>query len=448
MRQPQYLYSLSQCVTILFYILQAICEKHKQRYKISFHDQQYVSYFRITIIIILSRTTCYTASNNKKDIFMKVLIAPDSFKECLDAFSVTTALSIGLQRSGIADSAIVCRPLADGGEGLLEVLLHALGGEIRTLSVTGPMGEPVDARYGLLDTGKTAVIEMAQAAGLQLVPESNRNPAVATTRGVGELIRHTLDLEVQRIIVGVGGSATNDGGAGMATALGTTFLNATGNELPAGGAALRQLDHIDIERLDKRLQTTEIMVACDVSNTLCGLQGASHVYGPQKGATPEMVQALDEALSHYATVIGKALGGDILALTGGGAAGGLAAGLAVFCGATLRSGVELIFDAYGDMDRKIAEADSIITGEGVVDGQSAQGKVISGLAKRAKAANTPLITVAGKVGDNLEALYDAGVTAVFPIAPMPMPVDVAIKQAKQHLEQTGESLGRIISTLL
>ena len=386
-------------------------------------------------------------NNLEKVLLMKILIAPDSFKECLDAFAVTAALSAGLQRSGIPESSIVCRPLADGGEGLLEVLLHALGGEIRTLSVTGPMGNPVDARYGLLDAGNTAVIEMAQAAGLHLVPENKRNPAVATARGVGELICHVLDLDVQRIIVGVGGSATNDGGAGMASALGAIFLDAQKNELPPGGAALRQLVHIDIDRLDKRLKTTEIVVACDVSNTLCGVQGASHVYGPQKGASPEMVQMLDDALHHYAEVINKQLRVDILSLTGGGAAGGLAAGLAVFCNASLRSGVELIFDAYGDMDTQIAEADVVITGEGAVDGQSAQGKVVAGLAKKTKAHSKPLIVVAGKIGNGLEPLYAAGVTAVFPIAPAPMPIQSALQQARQHLEQTGESLGRLISAL-
>lgn len=379
---------------------------------------------------------------------MKILIAPDSFKECLSAFAVAEALAVGLRRSGIPDSSLVSRPLADGGEGLLEVLHHALSGKVETLRVSGPMSDSVDARYGLLDEGNTAVIEMAQVAGMHLVPESNRNPAVATTRGVGELIRHTLDLKVQRIIVGVGGSATNDGGAGMATALGVCFKDAKGNELPPGGAALQRLVEVELTGLDKRLQSVEVVVACDVSNLLCGINGASHVYGPQKGASPETVQELDVALHHYAEIVGTQMGMDLLSLVGGGAAGGLAAGLAAFAGATLRSGVELVLDAYGDMDAQIAEANVVITGEGSVDGQSAQGKVVTGLAKKTKAHGKPLLVVAGKVGSDLEALYSAGVTAVFPIAPAPMALAAAIKNAEQHLEQTGESLGRLITAFL
>lgn len=378
---------------------------------------------------------------------MNVLVAPDSFKECLDAFAVSDALAAGLQRGGIPESSIVRRPLADGGEGLLEVLHHALGGEIRSLSVTGPMGESVDARYGLLDSGKTAVIEMAQAAGLHLVPENKRNPAVATTRGVGELLKHVLDLEVRRVIVGVGGSATNDGGAGMASALGVSFLDTAGNELPPGGGALSQLNCINTDHLDKRLQNTEVVVACDVSNTLCGIHGASHVYGPQKGASPEMAQMLDDALCHYAEVVRRDMGADLLSLAGGGAAGGLAAGLSVFCGGTLRSGVELVFEAYGDMEERIAEADVILSGEGSVDGQSAQGKVVAGLAKKAQAYGKPLILAAGRIGNNLEPLYEVGVTSVFPIASSPMPLEAAIKSARLHLEQTGESLGRMFNAL-
>jgi len=399
-------------------------------------------------VITHTPATCYTAGNNEKGIFMNVLVAPDSFKECLDAFAVSDALAAGLQRGGIPRPCIECRPLADGGEGLLEVLLHALGGEIRSLSVAGPMGEMVDARYGLLDSGNTAVVEMAQAAGLHLVPENRRNPAVATTRGVGELMKHVLDLGVRRIIVGVGGSATNDGGAGMASALGVSFLDAAGNELPPGGRALSQLNCINTDHFDKRLLNTEVVVACDVSNTLCGIYGASHVYGPQKGATPEMAQMLDDALCYYAEVVRRDMGFDLLSLVGGGAAGGLAAGLSVFCGGTLRSGVELVFEAYGDMEDRIAEADVIISGEGSVDGQSIRGKVVAGLAKKAQAYGKPLILAAGRIGNNLESLYEAGVTSVFPIAPSPMPIDVAIKSARLHLEQTGESLGRMFNTLL
>ncbi|MCK5862461.1 MAG: glycerate kinase, partial [Candidatus Hydrogenedentes bacterium] len=299
---------------------------------------------------------------------MKILIAPDSFKECLSAFAVTEALSVGLRRSGVPDSSLLCRPLADGGEGFLDVLHHALGGEIDTVCVSGPMGNPVSARYGLLDSGRTAVIEMAEAAGVHLLPVEGRNPGVTTTRGVGELIKHVLDLGVQRILVGLGGSVTNDGGTGMAAALGACFKDADGKPLAPGGAALHHLVEVDLSGFDKRLQTVEVVGACDVLNTLCGDKGASFVYGPQKGASPKEVQQLDEALYHYAAVVKKQMGVEVLSLAGGGAAGGLAAGLALFAGATLRSGAELVFEAYGDMEESIGSASIIISGEGAVDG--------------------------------------------------------------------------------
>lgn len=375
---------------------------------------------------------------------MKILIAPDSFKECLDAFAVTKALAVGLRRSGIPKAAIIGRPLADGGEGLLGVLHHALKGEICSARVCGPMGKPVTANYGLLDNGRTAVIEMAQAAGLHLVSARRRNPGVATTQGVGELMLHALDLGVRRILIGLGGSATNDGGAGMATALGVCFKDDAGKMLPPGGMALSELDTVDTSGLDPRLQGVEVVAACDVTNLLCGTDGASYVYAPQKGASCAEVKKLDLALFHYAEVLRDQTGMDVATLAGGGAAGGLAAGLAAFAGATIRSGVEIVMEAYGDMDTQIAAADVVISGEGSVDGQSACGKVVAGLATKTKAHGKPLILVAGRISGNLETLYAAGVTAVVPITPEPMTRSVAIKKAKEHLEQTGETLGRLV----
>ena len=240
------------------------------------------------------------------------------------------------------------------------------------------------------------------------------------------------------------GSATNDGGAGMASALGVSFLDTAGNELPPGGGALSQLNCINTDHLDKRLQNTEVVVACDVSNTLCGIHGASHVYGPQKGASPEMAQMLDDALCHYAEVVRRDMG---LMSSLAADSRRTCSRLVRFCGGTLRSGVELVFEAYGDMEERIAEADVILSGEGSVDGQSAQGKVVAGLAKKAQAYGKPLILAAGRIGNNLEPLYEVGVTSVFPIASSPMPLEAAIKSARLHLEQTGESLGRMFNAL-
>ena len=378
---------------------------------------------------------------------MKIVIAPDSFKECLDAFAVAEAVAAGLRRAGVRDEDIVRRPLADGGDGLLHVLHHALGGQIRTARVCGPLGKPVNASFGLLDDGSTAVIEMAQAAGLHLTPVKKRDPRITTTRGVGELMRHAIDSGAQRIIVGLGGSATNDGGAGMAAALGIRFKDSQGRDLPPGGAALSRLASVDMSGRDTRLDAVEVAAACDVSNPLCGRNGASYVYAPQKGATPDMVKQLDAALRQYARVLKKERRVDVNALPGGGAAGGLAAGLAAFTGATLRSGVELVCDAYGDLDALIRDADIVISGEGAVDGQSAQGKVIAGLAQKARAHNTPLVVIAGKVGNDLDALYKAGVTAALPITPEPMAHRYALKYAARHLEQTGYALGRLAAAL-
>ncbi len=378
---------------------------------------------------------------------MNIVLAPDSFKECLTAFAVAEALSAGLQRAGIPEEDIMCRPLADGGDGLLDVLHYALGGEIRTVEVSGPLGEPVAARFGLLDDGHTAVVEMAQAAGLHLAPPEKRDPCVAGTRGVGELMVHALDCGAKRILVGLGGSATNDGGVGMATALGVRFLDETGADLPPGGASLRRLARIACADLDARLADTTIIAACDVSNPLCGENGASQVYGPQKGATPDVVKTLDAALSHYATVLETQMCVQVRTVPGAGAAGGLAAGLVAFANASLCSGVDLVLDAYGDMDDVMRDAALVITGEGAVDGQSAQGKVIAGVAKKARIHTTPLLVVAGRVGDGLDTLYKAGVTAILPIAPGPMPQHVALDRAAQHLEQTGCAIGRLLRAL-
>lgn len=374
---------------------------------------------------------------------MKILVAPDSFKESLDAFSVAEAISAGLHRGLSGPLEVVQRPLADGGEGLLQVLLHAQQGTMSTHTVTGPMGLPVKASIGFLDDGSTAVLEMASAAGLPLVPQSGRDPVKATTRGVGELMRHALDSGARRIIIGLGGSATNDGGAGMAQALGVSLRDSTGNELVPGGGALETLHSIDLSGLDARIREVEVIGACDVTNRLCGPEGASQVYGPQKGASPEAVVRLDTALQHFGQVILEQTGRDILDLPGGGAAGGLGAGLAAFTGAQLRPGIDLVFEAYGDMEALARTADMIISGEGSVDGQTLHGKVIAGVAALAKRHGKPLVVLAGRIKETTAPLYAAGVTAVFPITPAPMDSTQAMAHTSEYLEQSASNLGRL-----
>lgn len=380
-------------------------------------------------------------------VLLKILIAPDSFKECLDVFSVTDAIARGLLSGGASSEDLICRPLADGGEGLLQVLVHASGGSIHEKNVSGPLGEKVRASFALLSDGKTAVIEMAQAAGIHLISPEKRNPLFTTTYGVGELMRKALDAGARRIIVGLGGSATNDGGAGMAQALGVSLKNQEGEELLRGGAALASLAVIDCSRLDPRLKNAEIIGACDVTNPLCGERGASVVYGPQKGADAGQAALLDGALRHYGFLLAETCPPFYPELPGAGAAGGLGAGLAAFTGAALRSGIDLVFSAYGDIEEHCAHAAAIISGEGRVDGQSTQGKVLSGVAAVARRHGVPLFVLAGKISGDLQALYDAGVTAVFPIAPFPMEEKEALRTAAAHLEQTARNLMRTVAAL-
>lgn len=387
-------------------------------------------------------------SPGKVMIVMNILVLPDSFKECLDAFAVAEAISRGLHHGAKEPPQILCRPMADGGEGLSRVILQARGGTTTALEVTGPMGPPVPSSLSLVEGGRTAVIEMAAAAGLVLVPLQERNPLKATTRGVGELIRAALDLGVRRIIVGLGGSATNDGGAGMAQALGISLRDADGKELAWGGGELERLHTIDLSRRDSRLRDVEIIGACDVTNVLCGSGGASHVYGPQKGASPEVAERLDQALHHFGSLVLAQTGKDVLTLSGGGAAGGLGAGLAAFADAHLRPGIDLVFEAYGDMEEQASKADLIISGEGSLDGQTLFGKVVAGVALLAKRHEKPLVVLAGRIKGDLAPLYESGVTAVFPIAPEPMSPADAITSASTYLEQSAENLARFAECLL
>lgn len=376
---------------------------------------------------------------------MHIVIAPDSFKGSATAVEVAAALARGFRRGwpGVTVDEI---PMADGGEGTVEALVRATGGRLVWREVTGPLGAPVQAPIGILGDGETAVIEMASASGLTLIPEAARNPLTTSTYGTGELMRAALDLGCRRLLVGIGGSATNDGGAGMAAALGAKLLDASGHVLPPGGAALARLARIDTSALDTRLRTTTVVVACDVDNPLLGPQGASHVYGPQKGATPEMMLELDAALTHYARIVARDLGKDVADYPGAGAAGGLGAGLLAFTGAQLRRGVEIVIDAV-QLDRRVQAADLVVTGEGAIDRQTAFGKTPVGVAKVAKRFGKPVVAVSGTVGEGVEAVYDQGIDAVFSIIRRPMTLADAMTDAPKLLEELGEALARLLCSV-
>lgn len=373
---------------------------------------------------------------------MRALICPDSFKDCAPAAEVAAAVARGFER-GWPGSDLPCLPLADGGPGTAAALVAATSGRFDEASVTGPRGEPVRARYGWLGDGRTAVIEMAAASGLELLAPAQRDARVTTTRGTGELIRHALDVGAERLLIGLGGSATNDGGAGLAQALGARLLDDGGGDLPPGGAALARLARIDVTGLDPRLTTTEVQVACDVDNPLCGPRGASAVYGPQKGATAADVAELDAALEHYAAVLARDLGRELRDVPGAGAAGGLGAGLMAFCGATLGSGIDLVLDAvrFGDA---LAACDLVITGEGRLDAQTLHGKTVAGVVRRARAAGVPVIAVAGAVLGDLDAFHTAGLEAVVPITPGPIDLADALARGLELLEQAGERIARLL----
>lgn len=372
---------------------------------------------------------------------MRVILAPDSFKECLPAPQVAEAMAAGWRAAAPGDE-IRRVPMADGGEGTVEAMAAATGGARARCRVTGPLGTPVEAEYGHTPDGRTAFIEMAAASGLGLVPLECRDPRITTTRGTGELIRHALEQGARRMVVGIGGSATNDGGAGMAQALGYRLLDDGGNELPPGGAALARLARIDASGVHPTLEGARIEAACDVDNPLCGLHGASYVYGPQKGAAADSLAVLDGALAHFAAIVARDLGVVVAETPGGGAAGGLGAGLLAFCGATLRPGVALVAEACG-LAEAIEGAGLVITGEGRLDGQSAHGKVPVGVARLARESGVPVVAVCGMLGPGWETVYDHGIAAVFPITPGPMPREEALGSAAANLRHAAHNIARL-----
>lgn len=375
---------------------------------------------------------------------MKIVIAPDSFKGNLTAREVADAIEVGIRRI-MPDVEIVKVPMADGGEGTVQALVDATSGEIITAEVTDPLGNRINAVFGILGNRepKTAVIEMASASGLPLVPLDKRNPMITTTYGTGELILKTLDIGCKRLIIGIGGSATVDGGAGVAQALGIRLIDKDGNDIPRGGGGLKYLDRIDISGIDQRLKETEIIVACDVDNPLVGPRGASAVFGPQKGATPEMVEQLDMFLDRYADIIKRDLAVDVKYAPGAGAAGGLGAGLMAFFKAQLKSGIDIVISASG-LENSLKDADLVITGEGKIDRQTIYGKTPIGVAKSAKKYGLPVIAFAGNINTDSNVVYENGIDGLMSIISHPMTLETAMERSKELLADASERAFRLV----
>lgn len=373
---------------------------------------------------------------------MKIVIAPDSYKESLSAMQVASEIENGF-RAIFPNAQYVKLPVADGGEGTVEAMVAATQGKIVRVRVTGPLGEQVEAFYGLSGDESCAFIEMAAASGLELVPAAQRNPLVTTSWGTGELIRHALDQGVKHFIIGIGGSATNDGGAGMVQALGARLLDAQDRQIGYGGGALSQLARIDIGQLDPRLQECRFEVACDVTNPLTGDEGASAIFGPQKGATPELVKQLDAALAHYADIIQRDLDIDVLHVPGGGAAGGMGAALHAFCQAELRRGIEIVTEALG-LDALVKDAALVITGEGRIDSQTIHGKVPVGVARVARRYNKPVIGIAGSLTADVGVVHQHGLDAVFSVIYSICSLEDALDNAAENVRMTARNIAASI----
>jgi len=377
---------------------------------------------------------------------MRVVIAPQALKGSLTAEEVGQAIALGVQVV-YPDAHIDVIPVADGGEGTVQALVDATGGQLAWQTVTSPLGTPVSAFFGLLGDGRTAAIEMAASAGLPLVPLAQRNPRITTTYGVGELLLAAVEHGCRHFIIGIGGSATNDGGAGMAQALGASLLTEQGTTIAHGGAALTTLSHISIKGLDPRLQACTFEVACDVTNPLCGPTGASAVYGPQKGATPDIVRELDAALDHYADILERDLGQSVRDIPGAGAAGGLGAGLIAFLHATLRPGAQLVLEAV-NLEHYVQTADLVITAEGQIDEQTAYGKSVGAVATLAKRYGLPVLALAGGLGNGYQKVYELGVDgiAVLPSGPMTLPY--AMEHAAALTTDATERMLRVLRVSL
>jgi len=376
---------------------------------------------------------------------MKVVAAPNPFKGSLGSPAAARAIARGVRRAW-PEAEVAEVPVADGGEGTVEALVAAAGGELVQLTVEGPLGDPVEAEFGLIDGGRTAVVELASSSGLPLVPNSRRDPRVTSTYGFGQVLEAARSRGVSQVIAGIGGSATNDGAAGMAQALGFRLLDAEGRDLPRGAAALARLDRIEASGLDPAWRKIRVEVAVDVTNPLTGPEGATAVYGPQKGATPDMVAELDAALGRFGEVVERDLGREVANLPGAGAAGGAGAGLVAFLDARLVRGAPLVVEAAG-FDRALAGASVVMGGEGRVDSQTAYGKGPAEVAARSARAGVPVVLLAGALGEGWETVLGAGVAAVLPLAERPATLEEMERDAEGLVERAAERACRLLGAL-
>ncbi|MEE4697912.1 glycerate kinase [Pseudomonas alliivorans] len=372
---------------------------------------------------------------------MKIVIAPDSFKDSLSAQAVANAIASGLAEVW-PDAELVKCPMADGGEGTIEALLDACQGQWMSAQVSGPLGDRLEAHWGWLAQSRTAIIEMAMASGLQLLTLTQRDACLTSTAGTGQLISAALDAGAQRVILAIGGSATNDGGSGMISALGARFLDRDDRPLPGGGLALADLARIDLSGLDPRLAGVRVEIAADVDNPLCGPNGASHIFGPQKGASPDQVLALDAALAHFADHSARTLGHDLRDSPGSGAAGGMGFAAKAYLNASFRAGVEVVADLTG-LEQALRGADLVITGEGRFDAQTLRGKTPLGVARVAKRQQVPVIVLAGTLGEGYEQLYQHGISAAFALTSGPMDLEKACREAPRLLHERARDVARV-----
>ena len=373
---------------------------------------------------------------------MKFVLAPDSFKESMTSMEACLAMERGIKKV-FEDAECIKVPMADGGEGTVDALVNATDGEFVEVEVTDPLGRRINARYGILGDGNTAVIEMAKASGIELIKREERNPYITTTYGTGELIKDAVNRGIKHILIGIGGSATNDAGAGMLQALGVKLLDSEKQEIPFGGASLEKVEYIEKGNIDELLKDVTIEVACDVTNPLVGENGASHIFGPQKGATPEMVEVLDNNLRHFASKVNEVLGIDIANAAGSGAAGGLGGALLAFLDAELKSGIDLVIK-YTNLEDKVKDCDYVFTGEGAIDGQTIFGKTPMGVLKVGNKHNIPVMAFAGKVDPESSNLYDEGMNSIHCIMRGVENLDDALKNGSSNLERTTESVVRIL----
>ena len=373
---------------------------------------------------------------------MKFILAPDSFKESMTAKEVADAMERGIRRV-YKDADCVKVPMADGGEGTVESLVNGTNGKMYELEVMGPLKEKVKAKYGILGYEKTAVIEMAEASGIHHIQMDQRNPMITTTFGTGELIKDALNKGVKKILIGIGGSGTNDGGAGMIQALGGKLLDEYENDLPFGGGHLDKLLKIDLTEFDRRIYDVEIEVACDVKNPLTGENGASFVFGKQKGASRKMMTILDNNLKHFSKIVKEQMDKDFEHLEGAGAAGGMGFALVTFCNAKLKSGIDIVIE-YNNLEEKIKDASYVITGEGSIDSQTKYGKTPYGVARVAKKYDVPVIAIAGNVGDGIDELYEHGISSIFSIIPCITTLDEALCNGVRNVENLMENIVRLL----